>query len=130
VRPIHVDDLARLALEAAAWPDDRVVDAVGPERPTFVELVEQVRAAVGSRSRIVRVPPRLLLAMSRVLGLVMHDVLLTPDEYRSMAGGLADSDAPATGDIRLSEWLVEHRDTIGKRYANELARHFDTRTGQ
>jgi NADH dehydrogenase len=31
VRPVHVDDLAALALEAAAWPDDRTVDAVGPE---------------------------------------------------------------------------------------------------
>ena len=53
---------------------------------------------------------------------------LTPDEYRSMAEGLADSDAPATGTIRLSEWLVEHRETIGMSYANELARHFDTQT--
>jgi uncharacterized protein YbjT (DUF2867 family) len=128
VRPTHVDDLARLALEAAGWPDDRIVDAVGPERPTFVGLVEEIRAAVGSRSRIVRVPPRLLLTMSKVLGLVMHDVLLTPDEYRSMAEGLADSDAPATGAIRLSEWLAEHRETIGMKYANELARHFDTPT--
>ena len=36
VRPIHVDDLAALALEASRWPDDRIVDAVGPERPTFL----------------------------------------------------------------------------------------------
>ena len=28
VRPVHVDDLAALALQAAAWPDDRTVDAV------------------------------------------------------------------------------------------------------
>ncbi|HUA95912.1 MAG TPA: NAD(P)H-binding protein [Acidimicrobiales bacterium] len=34
VRPIHVEDLATLALEAAGWTDDRIVDAVGPERPT------------------------------------------------------------------------------------------------
>ena len=51
VRPIHVDDVARLALEASSWRDDRVVDAVGPERPTFVELVRQIRAAVHSRAR-------------------------------------------------------------------------------
>jgi NADH dehydrogenase len=102
VRPTHVDDLARLALEAATWPDDRVVDAVGPERPTFIELVEQIRAAVGGRARIVRVPAPILLGMSKVLGAVMHDVLLTAHEYRSMAEGLADSDAPATGTVRVS----------------------------
>ncbi len=30
VRPVHVEDLATLALEAAGWPEDRTVDAVGP----------------------------------------------------------------------------------------------------
>ena len=124
VRPVHVDDLAALALRAAAWPDDRTVDAVGPERPTFVELVSHIRDAVGSRAGIVRLPVPLLLGMSRVLGTVLRDVLLTPDEYRAMAEGLADSDAPATGTVRLSEWVTEHRGTLGTEYANELERHF------
>jgi NADH dehydrogenase len=124
VRPTHVDDLAALAVDASSWPDDSVVDAVGPERPTFAELVDQIRTAVGSRTRIVSVPVPILLGMSRVLGVVMHDVLLTRDEYRSMAEGLADSDAPATGSIRLSEWLSEHGDRLGTSYANELDLHF------
>ena len=124
VRPTHVDDLAQLALEASLWPDDRIVDAVGPERPSFINLVKQVRAAVGSRSAIVGAPPIVVLAASRALGVVMRDVLLTPEEYRSMAEGLADSDAPATGSTRLSEWLVDHGDSLGRRYANELTLHF------
>jgi uncharacterized protein YbjT (DUF2867 family) len=124
VRPIHVDDLARLALSAAAWPEDRVVDAVGPERPTFVELVGLIHAAVRSRARIVRVPAPILLGASKALGAVMHDVLLTEDEYHSMAAGLADSDAPATGTVQLSEWLADHGDALGTRYANELDLHF------
>jgi len=124
VRPTHVDDLARLALEASAWTDDRIVDAVGPERPTFFELVEQIKQAVGSRSYILKVPGPLLVAMSKVLGRAMGDVILTKDEYQSMAEGLADSDAPATGTIGLSEWLVDHRNTIGTKYANEIDLHF------
>jgi NADH dehydrogenase len=111
-------------VDAAGWPDDRVVDAVGPERPTFVELVDQIRTAVGSRARIVRVPPPVLIAMSKVLGAALHDVLLTGDEYRSMRDGLADSDAPVTGRVALSTWLAEHGDTLGTTYANELDRHF------
>jgi NADH dehydrogenase len=124
VRPTHVDDLARLALEAVTWPNDRIVDAVGPERPTFVELIEQIRDAVGSRARIVHVPAPVLLGMSKVLGAVMRDVLLTADEYRSMAEGLADSDAPTTGAVRVSDWLANHGNTLGTRYANELELHF------
>ena len=124
VRPTHVDDLSALAYEASSWTDDRVVDAVGPERPTFTELVREIRRAVGSRTRIVNVPVPILLGMSQVLGAVMHDVLLTRDEYRSMAEGLADSEAPATGGVRLSEWLSEHGETLGTSYANELDLHF------
>ncbi|MHB8289362.1 MAG: SDR family oxidoreductase [Acidimicrobiales bacterium] len=124
VRPIHVEDLADLALESSTWPEDRIVDAVGPERPTFVELVGQIREAVGSRARVVRVPSSLLLLTSRALGSALHDVLLTPDEYRSMAEGLADSDAPHTGSIALSSWLVEHGARLGTRYASELDIHF------
>lgn len=47
IRPIHVEDLA---LDASAWPEDRIVDAVGPERPTLVELVGRIREAVPASS--------------------------------------------------------------------------------
>lgn len=124
IRPIHLRDLATLALDAASWQTDRVVDAVGPDRPTFVELVEQIRAAVGSHAPILRVPAPALLLASRVLGMALHDVLLTADEYGSMAAGLADSDAPSTGSVALSTWLDQHGRDLGVRYANELDLHF------
>jgi uncharacterized protein YbjT (DUF2867 family) len=124
VRPIHVEDLAAVAVQASTWPDDRIVDAVGPERPTFLELVGQIRAAVGSRALVVRVPSSLLLLASRALGTILHDVLLTPDEYRSMADGLADSDAPDAGSVALSSWLAAHGSALGMQYSNELDLHF------
>jgi uncharacterized protein YbjT (DUF2867 family) len=124
VRPIHLEDLAALAVESSSWSDDRVVDAVGPERPTFLELVKQIRDAVHSNARVVRVPAPILLVASRALGAVLHDVLLTSDEYKSMAEGLADSDAPSAGSVALSSWLRTHGERLGKRYANELQLHF------
>jgi nucleoside-diphosphate-sugar epimerase len=42
IRGIHVDDLAQLCLAAGGAVDDSVTDAVGPERPTFNELVSLV----------------------------------------------------------------------------------------
>ena len=62
--------------------------------------------------------------LARALGLALHDVLLTADEYRAMAAGLADTDGPVTGPTALSAWLADHGPTLGLRYANELARHF------
>lgn len=124
VRPIHVADFARLAVEAAGWTEDRTVDAVGPERPTFNELVHEIREAVASHSAIVHVPRPALLVGSRALGMALRDVLLTTDEFHSMADGLADSGEPATGATALSGWLAEHGDELGRTYASELGRHF------
>ncbi len=126
IRGIHVDDLAQLCLAKAAEGDDSVTDAVGPERPTFTELVGAVKEAVGSRTRIIHVPGRTVPVFARVLGLALHDVLLTADEYGAMAAGLADTDGPATGATALTAWLAEHGETLGLRYANELTRHFVT----
>jgi uncharacterized protein YbjT (DUF2867 family) len=124
VRGIHVDDLARLCVSLGGRADTVTVDAVGPQRLTFRELVQAVRAAVGSHALIVPVPPALLTALSSALGLALRDRLLTHEEYQAMAAGLADSDAPPTGAIVLTDWLAEHSAELGRRYANELDRHF------
>jgi NADH dehydrogenase len=125
IRGIHVDELARLALGAAAGRTDPVVDAVGPERPTFNELVQLIKAAVHSRARVVRVPGTLLPALAAVVGRVVHDRVLTTEEYRAMADGLADVDGPSTGAVRISDWIAEQGERLGTSYANELSRHFD-----
>jgi uncharacterized protein YbjT (DUF2867 family) len=124
IRGIHIDDLAQLCLAKGSEQGDSVTDAVGPERPTFMELVTSIRDAVGSRSRLIRVPGVTVPWFSRLAGLALRDVLLTPEEYWAMANGLADTDGPATGPTALSEWLVDHKDELGRHYANELKRHF------
>ena len=124
IRPIHVDDLARLAVRAGRSEATEVIDAVGPERPAFGELVHTIRNLVGSRSRIVHVPGALLPVAARALGLVLRDTLLTADEYQGMADGLADTDGPATGETGLTQWMADHKDALGRVYANELTRHF------
>ena len=83
-----------------------------------------IRTAVGSRAVLVPVPGGLVPALSAVLGAALHDTLLTADEYRAMADGLADTASPATGRISLTQWITDHKDTLGRTYANELTRHF------
>ena len=124
IRPIHIADVARLSVEAGGQRTTSVIDAVGPERPTFVELVDLIRDTVGSHARIVRLPGTVMPVLSSALGLALRDVLLTREEYRAMAAGLADTDGDATGTIALSQWLAGHAETLGRRYANEIDRHF------
>jgi uncharacterized protein YbjT (DUF2867 family) len=124
VRAIHVDDLAGLCVELGAGQDTVTVDAVGPERLTFREMVGAVRTAVGSRAIVVDVPGPVLLTLSRVLGAALRDTLLTSDEYRAMTDGLADSSAPPSGQTVFTDWVSQHGGDLGRRYANEIDRHF------
>jgi len=124
LRPVHVDDLARLCVELGAGTDNVTVDAVGPESPTFKELVTAIRAATGSRAILVPAPGWLMPPLSAALGAMLRDVLLTEEEYQAMKAGLADSAAPATGQRSLCEWIVAHGAELGRTYANELDRHY------
>ena len=67
VRPVHVDDLARLCLVAGSATQTYTLDAVGPERLSFYDLVCFIKDAVGSRSRVTRVPGALIPPAARVL---------------------------------------------------------------
>ena len=126
VQPVHVDDLARICIDAAGSKGDLVVDAAGPERMPFRDLVALVRSAVNARSPIVHIPPFLMAAVARGLGLLVRDVVLTPDEIRGLMAGLLVSHDPPLGRIVFSEWLDEHKTSVGRSYANELHRHFAT----
>jgi uncharacterized protein YbjT (DUF2867 family) len=125
LRPIHVDDLARLCVQSASdSAGTEVIDAVGPDRPAFIELVRFIKDAVGSRSQVIRVPGSLIPPAARLLGLALRDTLLTAEEFQAMADGLADTTGPATGEISLTRWITDHKGTLGRTYANELTRHF------
>jgi len=124
LRPIHVDDLAALCVDLGQRTDTTVVDAVGPESVTFRQLVETIRAAVRSRTVLVRVPGKLVPVFADILDVMLRDRLLTADEYASMAAGRADSAGPTTGPTVLTQWIAEHGDRLGRRYASELDRHF------
>ncbi len=124
VRPIHVDDLARLCTELGARDDAATLDAVDPESLTFRDMVAAIRTATGSHAVIVPAPGWLIPPASAVLGAVLRDVLLTAEEYQAMAAGLADSGAPATGQTSLTDWIAKHGDSLGRTYASELDRHY------
>jgi NADH dehydrogenase len=124
LQPIHVEDLARLAVEQGARREDVTLDAVGPEVLDFDELVRLVRRAVGSRALLAPVPRWLLLLASRLLRPVVGDVVLTADEVAGLTANLLVSRGPPTGAMRFTAWLAEHGSELGVAWASELDRHF------
>ena len=124
VRPIFVEDMARLMVDAAGQEESTVFDAVGPETFTFEELVRLIAAEVGRPVRVVRVPAHLAHLCTRLTGLVMRDVVLTWEEYKGLMSNLLAPQGRSTGETRLSQWLSENREQIGRHYASEVARHY------
>jgi len=124
LQPVFVEDFAELAVGAASSTDSAIQDAVGPEAFTFDGLVRAVAGALGVRARLLHVRPWLALRLSRLVGLLVGDVVLTRDEIDGLMGGLLVSAHAPLGQTRLTEWLAQHADTVGRSYASELARHY------
>jgi uncharacterized protein YbjT (DUF2867 family) len=124
IRPVHVDDVAALAVEQAGRRENVTLDAVGPETFSYADLVRRVARAVGRPARLLPVPRAVLLGTARLLGRVVGDVPLTRDEVAGLTANLLVTDGPATGPTRFSEWLDAHGATLGRDWASELRRHY------
>jgi NADH dehydrogenase len=125
LRPIYVDDLAALAVEQAGESENRIIDAVGPETFSYRELVKQVGRIIGRERSVVGVPPAIGYMSGVIIGRWMGDVMITREEIRGLMAGLLDVDSPPAGETRLTDWAREHAETLGTRYASELARRHD-----
>jgi NADH dehydrogenase len=122
LQPIHVDDLAKLAVEQGESDQDVVIDAIGPETFTYRELVKQIGRIIGKRRPVVSVPKWLGYAVGAVLGKIVGDVVVTREEIEGLTSNLLCVDSPPAGETKLTEWAEEHAESLGRRYASELAR--------
>ena len=124
VQPIYAEDLAAQAVDAGSGRDTFVADAAGPETFTFEELLRLLALAVGSCVRLLHTPPPLGFALTRVVGLLLRDLVLTRDEVDGLMAGLLTSDGAPTGITRLVDWLDNSGEAVGRRYVSELRRNF------
>ena len=101
--------------------------AAGPDTLTFEELVRAVRAAVGSRARIVRSGITPALAVTKLAGLFLRDIVLTRDELLGLRDDLLVSHDAPTGTTRFGDWLAENGEVLGRSYVSELTRNWRRR---
>ncbi len=124
VQPVSVHDVARLAADAGMDSGSTAINAAGPEIFKYSDLVRTIAAALGVRARLVHVPPAVALWLTRPVGFLTRDVVVTRDEIAGLSRGLLVSDQAPTGEVRFSDWLTEHRSDLGVRYESELRRHY------
>ncbi|MDX2117424.1 MAG: NAD(P)H-binding protein [Planctomycetota bacterium] len=122
LRPMHVDDMAALMIRHAALEHNTMVDAVGPERFTFRELVTTIASMIGEDRAVMSVPPRVGWVVASMLNPIVRDVVITWEEVLGLCRGLLDSDQSESGPTRLTTWARANAATLGVRYASEVGR--------
>jgi NADH dehydrogenase len=122
LQPIFVKDLAALALQQGAAHENKTIDAIGPETFTFRGLVQEIASAIGVRTSIVSMPPGVALATVKLMGKAVGDQIVTRDEMQAMMAGLLCTQSPPVGTTRLSDWLHQNGETLGREYMSEKAR--------
>jgi NADH dehydrogenase len=124
IQPVHVEDLASLAVKGVYSKESYVMDAVGPDSYTFKELVKLVGDTIGVKRLLISMPPRLALLAAQFLSIFVNDVILTPEEVDGLMANLLVSKEPARGKTMFNNWLYENRESIGTKYASELKKHY------
>ena len=124
LQPIFVDDLAELAVEAGSARENLLWDAVGPGIFSFEEMTRLIGKTIGCPKPVISVPANLALAASKIISAWVGDVVLTRDEVDGLMAGLLVSSEPARAKTHLANWLAANKDSVGRQYASELARHY------
>ena len=90
----------------------------------FEELLRLQAEAVGARVSLAHTLPALSFALTRLVGLLLRDVVLSRDEVDGLMAGLLTSEAAPTGTTRLGDWLSDNGGHLENRYVPELRRNF------
>ena len=124
VQPVHVDDVADIAVEFAHSTEPATVDAIGPEKFAFKDFLQLVAENIRPGMIFLPMPPAAGIALGWMIGRALGDVLLTADELRGLMQGLLISNQKPNGKIVFSEWLRANRNSVGRSYASEINRHY------
>jgi NADH dehydrogenase len=125
LQPVHVDDLAELAVAEGMRSENVLVNAIGPETFTYRELVTAVGGAIARPRPLVNVSPGMGCSFAKVLGWFMGDVFITREEIRGLMSELLHVNTPPAGKTVLTHWMKKNAATLGLRYASELDRRRD-----
>ena len=102
LQPVFAEDVAVIAVNAAAQKQNAILDAAGPDIYTFDELVRLIAKALRRRIRVVQVSPSVALLLIRLVGHAVRDVILTREEIAGLMANLLISAEPSAGRTRLS----------------------------
>jgi NADH dehydrogenase len=123
LEPVTLEDTGEIVADAALADGDMTVDAAGPEVYTFADFASTVAGAMGVRRPVLRVPPWFAVAVLRLVGFAVGEVILSREELEELRTELLLSHEPPRGQQSVRAWLNQHGNEIGRSYVSEFERH-------
>tara|TARA_B100001996_G_scaffold308555_1_gene250080 strand:- start:2049 stop:2999 length:951 start_codon:yes stop_codon:yes gene_type:complete len=120
IQPIHIEDVARVAVNQGESSENVVIDVAGPETFTYKEYVELITKSIGVKRIIVPVPPIIGWFVGKAVGVLLQDRVITRAEIKGLMRGLMASEAEPLGKIKFTEWISINGDGLGANYHNDL----------
>lgn len=80
---------------------------------------------LGSKRPVISVPLGLSYWACRAIGILVRDVIITREEIQGLMEGRLRVDAPPLRRMKLTDWIRDHRASLGRRYTSEIARRGD-----
>lgn len=125
LQPIYIEDLADLAVKYGETAENVIINAIGPETFTYRELAATIGRLIGKRRLIISLPPFWGYLAGKILGKIVDDVMITREEIEGLMANLLYVDSPPTGNTKLTDWIQQNADSLGRKYTSELARRKD-----
>ncbi|MDR2205075.1 MAG: NAD-dependent epimerase/dehydratase family protein [Flavobacteriaceae bacterium] len=123
LQPIYVEDFAKLMILAGKIRENILMDTVGPETFTYKELIQNISKIILGKERFIfSVSDDLGYMISKIIGWFTGDKMVTREEIKGLKADLLYTDSEPVGTTKLTDWLRAHKDSIGKKYANEMKR--------
>ena len=120
IQPVHIRDVARVAIELGTSNENITRDIAGPENYSYREFVSLITKSMGVRRLIIPIPPLMGWLAGQMMGIFLQDRVITRAEIRGLMNGLVASDEKPIGEITFSEWIAENGSELGRGYQNDL----------
>jgi hypothetical protein len=126
--PVHVRDMARLCIESGL--DDQKLgeydwDACNPETTNYIDFLETTRDIIGARTIFIKnVPADLAYNFTKPINWALKDILIDRTDIDLLTHRITATTKPPLGKLAYSDFVREHKDTLGKTYINSIQRYY------
>jgi len=120
IQPIHIEDVARVAVNQGESSENIVIDVAGPETFTYKEYVRLIANSLEVKRLILPMPPIIGWSVGKIVGVLLQDRVITRAEIKGLMRGLMATEAKPLGKIKFSEWISTNGQTLGLNYHNDI----------